>query len=249
VLDLFYFRDMEHEMHDFIPPRSIKQWSAADRPREKFASQGRDSLTDVELVALLLGTGYKNVSAVDLARQILRKYQNDLNLLAKADFQELMHIKGIGAAKALHLSAALELGRRRKSKEQPLTKYVSSRGIYFAFQHLFEDLAHEEFRIILLGPSNRFLVEKRISIGSATHTIADPKKILRELILHQANAVILMHNHPSGNLVPSAADRKLTQKIAQACEYMDFRVVDHIIFGQDDYYSFVEHGEQSLTAA
>lgn len=249
MLDLFYFRAMRSIANEMPASRSIKNWSTQERPREKFVSLGRDALTDAELLAVLLGTGYQNVTAVDLAREILNKYQNDLNLLAKASPQELTQIKGIGSAKALYLSAALELGRRRKRDELPNQRYTNAKAIFVAFQHLFADLAHEEFRILLLGPSNRLIAEKRISIGSATNTVAEPKKILRELILHQASGLVLMHNHPSGNLSPSEADRHITQKMAQASRMMDFRLMDHIIFGHNNYYSFNEHDEPSLTSS
>lgn len=240
---------MESEAHDFKLPRTIKGWALAERPREKFVSLGREALSDAELLAILLGHGYKSVSAVDLAKNLLRRHDNDLGKLARCSLQELQQIKGIGMAKGLSIAAALELGRRRKNSRQDPTAYFSASGIYKAFQHLFEDLLHEEFRVLLLTRSHRLIAEKRISVGGINNTTADPKKILREMILHQASVVVLMHNHPSGNLKPSEADRSITRRLSYLAQQLDSQVSDHIIFGNDGYYSFAESGEQSLITA
>jgi DNA repair protein RadC len=240
---------MENDVHDFGQARAIKQWALADRPREKFIALGRETLSDAELLAILLGHGYKTVSAVELARRLLQRFDNDLGKLARCNLQELTQVKGIGVAKGLTIAAAMELGRRRKNVQQETRTYKDSASIYNDFRHLFEDLLHEEFRILLLTRSLRLIAEKRISIGGINNTIADPKKILREMILYQASLVVLMHNHPSGNLVPSEPDRDITRRLSYLAKQLDSKIADHLIFTNDGYYSFSDEGEQSLLAA
>lgn len=240
---------MENDVHDFGQARAIKQWAVADRPREKFIALGRETLSDAELLAILLGHGYKAVSAVELARRLLRRFDNDLGKLARCNLQEITQVKGIGVAKGLTIAAAMELGRRRKNVQQATRTYKDSASIYNDFKHLFEDLLHEEFRILLLTRSLRLIAEKRISIGGINNTIADPKKILREIILYQASMVVLMHNHPSGNLVPSEPDRDITRRLSYLAKQLDSKIADHLIFTNDSYYSFSDEGEQSLRAA
>lgn len=240
---------MENDVHDFGPSRAIKQWALEERPREKFIALGRETLSDAELLAILLGHGYKSVSAVELARRLLRRFDNDLGKLAKSSLQEINQVKGIGVAKGLSIAAALELGRRRKMVPQETRAYKTAAAIYNDFKHLFDDLGHEEFRILLLTRNHRLITEKRISIGGINYTVADPKKILREMILYQASLVVLMHNHPSGSLVPSEPDRDITRRLSYLAKQLDSRVSDHIIFTNDGFYSFSEEGEQSLLAA
>lgn len=240
---------MENDVHDFGQARAIKQWALADRPREKFIALGRETLSDAELLAILLGHGYKAVSAVELARRLLQRFDNDLGKLARCNLQEITQVKGIGIAKGLTIAAAMELGRRRKNVPQETRTYKDSASIYNDFRHLFEDLLHEEFRILLLTRSLRLIAEKRISIGGINNTIADPKKILREMILYQASLVVLMHNHPSGNLVPSEPDRDITRRLSYLAKQLDSKIADHLIFTNDGYYSFSDEGEQSLLAA
>ena len=240
---------MENDVHDFGQARAIKQWALADRPREKFIALGRETLSDAELLAILLGHGYKTVSAVELARRLLQRFDNDLGKLARCNLQEIIQVKGIGVAKGLTIAAAMELGRRRKNVQQETRTYKDSASIYNDFRHLFEDLLHEEFRILLLTRSLRLIAEKRISIGGINNTIADPKKILREMILYQASLVVLMHNHPSGNLVPSEPDRDITRRLSYLAKQLDSKIADHLIFTNDGYYSFSDEGEQSLLAA
>jgi DNA repair protein RadC len=240
---------MENDVHDFGQARAIKQWALADRPREKFIALGRETLSDAELLAILLGHGYKTVSAVELARRLLQRFDNDLGKLARCNLQEISQVKGIGVAKGLTIAAAMELGRRRKNVQQETRTYKDSASIYNDFRHLFEDLLHEEFRILLLTRSLRLIAEKRISIGGINNTIADPKKILREMILYQASLVVLMHNHPSGNLVPSEPDRDITRRLSYLAKQLDSKIADHLIFTNDGYYSFSDEGEQSLLAA
>lgn len=240
---------MENDVHDFGQARAIKQWALADRPREKFIALGRETLSDAELLAILLGHGYKAVSAVELARRLLQRFDNDLGKLARCNLQEITQVKGIGVAKGLTIAAAMELGRRRKNVQQETRTYKDSASIYNDFRYLFEDLLHEEFRILLLTRSLRLIAEKRISIGGINNTIADPKKILREMILYQASLVVLMHNHPSGNLVPSEPDRDITRRLSYLAKQLDSKIADHLIFTNDGYYSFSDEGEQSLLAA
>jgi DNA repair protein RadC len=240
---------MENDVHDFGQARAIKQWALADRPREKFIALGRETLSDAELLAILLGHGYKAVSAVELARRLLQRFDNDLGKLARCNLQEIIQVKGIGVAKGLTIAAAMELGRRRKNVQQETRTYKDSASIFNDFRHLFEDLLHEEFRILLLTRSLRLIAEKRISIGGINNTIADPKKILREMILYQASLVVLMHNHPSGNLVPSEPDRDITRRLSYLAKQLDSKIADHLIFTNDGYYSFSDEGEQSLLAA
>jgi DNA repair protein RadC len=228
---------------------SIKNWSQDDQPREKLLYKGKATLSDAELLAILLGHGYKAVSAVELARRLLQRFDNDLGKLARCNLQEIIQVKGIGVAKGLTVAAAMELGRRRKNVQQETRTYKDSASIYNDFRHLFEDLLHEEFRILLLTRSLRLIAEKRISIGGINNTIAEPKKILREMILYQASLVVLMHNHPSGNLVPSEPDRDITRRLSYLAKQLDSKIADHLIFTNDGYYSFSDEGEQSLLAA
>lgn len=223
------------------PYLSIKNWRKDDRPREKFLNNGRQSLSDAELIALLLGTGYGKQNAVDVARHLLAHFQADLDQLGLASIQELTRIKGIGPAKAVSLAAAMELGRRRKAAnpDKPLV-INSSRQIWESYQHLFEDLQHEEFRVVLLNRANRVIHQTLIGVGGVSSTIADPKKILRAMLDHQASALILMHNHPSGQKMASPQDKNLTQRIQAACSWLDVNLIDHVIFIPNGYFSFAD---------
>lgn len=240
---------MENDVHDFKLPRGIKHWASEERPREKFIGHGRESLSDAELLAILLGQGYRSVSAVDLSRQLLARYNQDLSKLASSSLLELTQIKGIGTAKALSILAALELGRRRSSVTNNQIIFKTAKSIFQSYRHLFTDLPHEEFRILLLTRSMRLIAEKRISIGGPNGTVADPNKILKEMILHQASSVVLMHNHPSGNLAPSESDRAITRRLVHLARELGSEIVDHIIFTNDSFYSFSDQGEKSLEAA
>lgn len=222
---------------------SIKHWEPADRPREKFLQLGRQQLSDAELIALLLGTGYGNQNAIDLARQLLARFQGNLDQLGKASVAELSQLKGIGQAKALSLAAALELGRRRKAHPSQQNLLIKrSYDIYQGFRQLFDDLQHEEFRVLLLNRANRVLAQILIGVGGVSATVADPKKIMRAIIEQQASAVILMHNHPSGVKKASQADIKLTEKVKQLCLLLDVDLIDHIIFLHNDYLSLRDDG-------
>ncbi len=222
---------------------SIKQWAAGDRPREKLLAQGVRSLTDAELVAILLGSGTRELSAVDLAKQILAAAGNDLNRLSRMDFHDLRKFRGVGEAKALAIVAAMELGRRRRLEEVQARKKIStSRDVFDFFHPFIGDLSHEEFWVLHLSRSNRILAWKKISQGGITGTVTDVRLILKDALENTASALIICHNHPSGNLQPSEADREITRKVARAAEVMDIRLLDHLIIGEGGYFSFADEG-------
>jgi DNA repair protein RadC len=222
----------------------ITTWAEEDRPREKLLAQGRRSLSDAELIAILIGSGSRSESAVDLSKRILNTYQNNLDALGKLSVQELSKFKGIGEAKAISIIAALELGRRRKEVDTPvLTSVFSSSDIFNVLESYFADLLHEEFWIILLNKRNAILNKILISKGGLAGTVADPKIIFKAALEHNAASIILAHNHPSGNLKPSPADIKLTKKIVEAGRMLDISILDHVIFCDKKYYSFADEGE------
>lgn len=218
-------------------------WAEADRPREKLMLNGRRQLTDAELVAILIGSGSRTETAVDLSKRMLTAYQNDLDAFGKASIKELAKFKGIGEAKAIAIVAALELGRRRKeTAKADVVKVGSSRD---AFQHLhadFADLNHEEFWMLLLNRANHVKSKHLVSKGGQSGTVADPKIIFKTALERQAAYIILAHNHPSGNLKPSAEDIKLTKKLVEAGKLLDLLVVDHLILTDHSYYSFCDEG-------
>jgi DNA repair protein RadC len=218
-------------------------WAEADRPREKLMLHGRRQLTDAELVAILICSGNRTETAVDLSKRMLTAYQNDLDAFGKAGVKELSKFKGIGEAKAIAIVAALELGRRRKeTAKQDVVKVGSSRD---AFQYLhsdFSDLNHEEFWMLLLNRANHVRSKHLISKGGQSGTVADPKIIFKTALEHQAAYIILAHNHPSGNLKPSNEDLKLTKKLVEAGKLLDLLVVDHLILTDHAYYSFCDEG-------
>ena len=222
---------------------SIKNWAVEDRPRERLLSKGIQSLGNTELIALLIGTGTKEISAVDLARQILIKADNNLNLLGKFSVDDLKKQKGIGKAKAISIIAALELGRRRKLSEAlERPKITSSKDVYDIIFPLISDLPHEEFWILLLNRSNKIIDKNKISQGGVAGTVIDVKIILRNAIEKLASSVILCHNHPSGNIEPSKADIGITRKLKDAAEVMDIKLLDHIIVADSSYFSFLDEG-------
>ena len=222
---------------------TIKAWAEEDRPREKLSLQGRRSLSDAELIAILIGSGSPSESAVELSKRILHSCSNDLNSLAKLSIPELCNFKGIGEAKAISIIAALELGRRRKEIEtSELLKITSSKDIFNLLSPYFIDLLHEEFWIILLNRANKVVQKILISKGGQAGTIADPKIIFKAALINNAAFVILAHNHPSGNLKPSQADIDLTKKIKSAGILLDLLVLDHLIFADRAYFSFADEG-------
>lgn len=230
---------MENEQYSAVS--SIKNWAEADRPREKLLNHGRSVLSDAELIAILIGSGTQSLSAIDVGKNILSGVNNDLNHLAKFSVKELMKFRGIGQAKAISIIAALELGRRRKeSAVQEKPKIVSSQDAYELLKSVMLDLHHEEFWVIMLNRANRVIRMKRISSGGISGTVADVKIIFKEAIDQMASALILAHNHPSGNRNPSEQDVRLTKKMKESGLLLDIPVLDHIIFAEDKYYSFAD---------
>ncbi len=222
---------------------SIKAWAEEDRPREKLSTQGRRALTDAELIAILIGSGSTTETAVELSKRILHHYGNDLNKLGKASIADLSKFKGIGEAKAISIIAALEIGRRRNETEsKPPERIGSSRDTYNLMRRHLMDLGHEEFWIILLNQGGKVISTELISKGGLTGTVADPKIVFSIALQHQAVSIILSHNHPSGTLKPSQLDIDLTKKIATAGRLLDIRVLDHLIFTNEGYYSFADEG-------
>jgi DNA repair protein RadC len=222
---------------------SIKQWAKDDRPREKLLSKGAESLSNSELLAILIHNGTKEKTAVDLAKEILKLGKDDLGQLGKLTLKELMKVKGIGEAKAITIAASLELGRRRQSS--PLlekTVVASSADIASYLQSMLKDHLHEVFAVIFLNRANKIIHFEIVSEGGITGTIADPRIILRKALEENAVSIILCHNHPSGSLKPSRADEDLTRKIKEAAGYLDIRVIDHLIVSEAGYYSFADEG-------
>jgi len=222
----------------------IREWAEADRPREKLMEQGRRALTDAELLAILIGSGSQDETAVALCRRILAEANNNLNNLSKLDVRELCAYKGIGEAKAISIIAALELGRRRKESsdrdERPVLN--TSKRVYDYFRGRMQDLPHEEFWAIYLNTACRVLDAQLIGRGGADFTPVDVRIVLRHALVSKARSIILAHNHPSGTLSASKADREITQKIVQAAGIMDILVNDHLIFTDSGYFSFRDEG-------
>lgn len=220
---------------------SIKSWSEEDRPREKLILKGRHNLSNAELIAILLGSGSREASAVELAKILLRDVEEDLDKLGKKDLKSFLKYKGIGEAKAVSIIAALELGRRRSaSGVKKKIKITSSDIAYQEILPFLQDLSVEEFWIILVDRANQILLKERISIGGVSSTLVDPKMLFKVAIENLASGIILVHNHPSGNLKPSQADIKLTQKIADGAKLMDISILDHLIVTDHGYFSFAD---------
>jgi DNA repair protein RadC len=225
------------------PFLGIKSWAEEDRPREKLLLKGKAALSDAELIAILLGTGTKAVSALELAKSILNKADNNLNELAKLSVKDLQKLKGIGEAKAISIVSALELGRRRKEGEVlQKPKITCSEDAYQLMVAHLLDLPHEEFWILMLNKANLVLKKEQISMGGVSGTIADPKIIFRRTIEEGATGIILVHNHPSGNVKPSQADISLTQRMREGGQFLDIAVLDHLIFTNESYFSFADEG-------
>jgi len=222
---------------------TIKDWAVEDRPREKLLQKGVQSLSDAEIIALLIGSGTKNESAVDLSKKVLKYADNNLNALGKLGIAELTKLKGIGEAKAITILAALELGRRRKISEIiEKQKITQSKDIFELFQPIVGDLPHEEFWVLFLNRSNRIIERTKISQGGVAGTVIDIKIILKQAIEKLASSIILCHNHPSGNKMPSGADDSITEKLKKGAELVDLKVLDHIIIADVDYYSYADEG-------
>ncbi len=222
---------------------SIKNWATDDRPREKLFTKGAEVLSDSELLAILISTGSKEKSAVDIAKEVLQLGKNNLNELGKLSIKEFMKIKGIGEAKAITLAAALELGRRRQATASLVKENIrSSNDIAEYLKVILKDYAYEVFAVVFLNRANKINHFEIISKGGITGTVADPRIILKKALEEDATAIVLCHNHPSGNLKPSKADEDLTLKIKEAAKYFDIKVMDHIIVSEDGYYSFADEG-------
>ena len=220
---------------------SIKNWSQGDQPREKLRDKGKTVLSDAELVAILIGSGNKNESAVDLCKRILASVDNNLSELGKLSIKQLMKFKGIGEAKAITIAAALELGRRRRGEEALNKKKItSSKSVFEVMQPILGDLPHEEFWIIYLNNSNKVLLKQQQSKGGITGTLVDVRLVLKQALEVGATSLILAHNHPSGTLVPSESDKQLTQKLKQAANSLDIKVLDHLIVTEKAYFSFAD---------
>ena len=223
--------------------QSIKYWAEDDRPREKLALKGKASLSDAELLAILLGSGSRNQTAVELAQDLLKHVDYDLGIFSKLSLQDLKKFKGIGEAKAICILAALELGRRRKETEGKLRlKITSSKSVYEYMRSTLLDLEHEEFHILLLNRANEIMRRELVSIGGLSGTVADGKVIFKKALDFGAHAIILVHNHPSGQLKPSEMDIKLTKKLSEFGNCIDLPVLDHLIFTDNGYFSFADTG-------
>lgn len=220
---------------------SIKNWSQDDQPREKLRDKGKSTLSDAELVAILISTGNKNESAVALSQRILASTNHSLNALGKLSLKQLMEFKGIGEAKAITITAALELGRRRKLEEpSALKKIDSSRAVFNIMHPIIGDLPHEEFWILYLNNSNKVIQKSQLSKGGITGTMVDVRLVLKTALEVGAVALILVHNHPSGTLKPSNADKAVTIKLKKAGEGLDIKVLDHLIITEKEYLSFAD---------
>jgi len=222
---------------------NLKQWAVEDRPREKMMAHGPRSLSDAELVAILIGSGNAEETAVELSRRILSSVDNNLNDLGMKNSDYLTRFKGIGDAKAVNILAAMELGRRRKESVNPeKLKVTGSNDAADFFMPLLGDLDHEEFWILLLNRNNKVIDKFMASKGGITGTVIDVRSILKTAVEKLATSMILCHNHPSGNLTPSDADHQITQKLKEAGKIMDIQVLDHLIITQKNFFSFADNG-------
>lgn len=221
----------------------INQWAEDDRPREKFLLKGKSTLSDSELLAILIGSGSRNESAVQLCQRILASSSNNLNLLGKLSITQLMQFKGIGEAKAISIAAALELGRRRRVEVVvELAKITSSKAVFELMQPIIGELSHEEFWVIYLNNANKVIYKSQISKGGLTGTVVDSRVIFKLAFEHNATSIILSHNHPSGKLQASQADIQLTKALQQAGKSLEIQVLDHIIVTENGYFSFADEG-------
>ncbi len=221
---------------------SIKNWSQDDQPREKLLYKGKAVLSDAELVAILIGSGSRNESAVELCKRILASANNNLTDLGKLSIKQLMEFKGIGEAKAITIAAAMELGRRRRGEEAlEKEKITSSESVFELMQPILGELPHEEFWIIYLNNSNKVIQKNQLSKGGITGTLVDVRLVMKKAIELGAVGIILVHNHPSGTLKPSTADKQLTTKLKTAGESLDIKVLDHIIVTEASYFSFADN--------
>lgn len=221
----------------------ITNWSEDDKPREKLMLKGKSVLSDAELIAILIGSGSRNESAVGLSKRILASVDHNLNALGKLSIAQLMNFKGIGEAKAISIIAAMELGRRRRSEDAvELTKITSSKAVFEVMQPIIGELPHEEFWVLFLNNSNKILFKAQLSKGGMTGTMVDVRIVFKLAFEQNATAIILTHNHPSGKLQASEADIQITKKIKTAGQQLDIPVLDHVIITENGYYSFADEG-------
>ena len=230
-------------MSSLNPSFPIKKWSEADRPREKLLEKGKKTLTDGELMAILIGSGSRDESAVSLCKRILASVDNNLNNVSRLSVAQLTKFKGIGEAKAITIVAGLELGRRQKLQESPDRPVIkSSNDVFVYMQPLIGNLDHEEFWVLFLNNSNKVLHRKMMSSGGQTGTHIDERLIFKTALEFSAVALILVHNHPSEKLTPSNADHQITKAICAGGETLSIKVLDHLIVTEKDYYSFADNG-------
>ena len=221
----------------------INQWAEDDRPREKFLLKGKSTLSDSELLAILIGSGSRNESAVQLCQRILASSENNLNTLGKMSISQLMQFKGIGEAKAISIAAALELGRRRRAEDAiELKKITSSKAVFDIMQPIIGELPHEEFWVLCLNNSNKVIYKAQLSKGGITGTVVDIRLIFKMAFEQNATGLILSHNHPSGKLIASEADLKITKRIKEAGQTLEIQVLDHLIITENGYLSFQDEG-------
>lgn len=223
--------------------QTIKSWAEDDRPREKFLLKGRNSLSDSELLAILLGSGSSEKSAVDLAKEILSNVENDLSKFARMNLNDLCKFKGVGEAKAVTILASLELGRRRNdSLRSKRIKISSSNDAYQHVKTFLQDLQHEEFYCLFLNRANEIVKTHQISSGSSTGTVVDGKMVFKLALEYYAVGIILVHNHPSGQKKPSDQDRRLTKQLVEFGKHIDLQILDHVIYTDNGYFSFADEG-------
>lgn len=221
----------------------INQWAEDDRPREKLLLKGKVALSDSELLAILIGSGSRNESAVQLCQRILKSVDNNLNQLGKLTVAQLTSFKGIGEAKAISIVAALELGRRRRAEESTQLKQItSSKSVFEMMQPIIGELPHEEFWVLYLNNSNKVIQKTQVSRGGLTGTLVDIRLVFKTAIEHHAVAAILCHNHPSGKLKASEPDKQITQKLKTAGATLDVQILDHVIVTEQGYFSFQDEG-------
>jgi DNA repair protein RadC len=224
-------------------PFPITNWAEDDRPREKLMIKGKNALSDAELMAILIGSGSRNESAVQLSKRILSNFDNNLNALGKLSIKQLTEFKGIGEAKAISIIAAMELGRRRREMEAIELKQIgSSKSVFEIMQPIIGELQHEEFWILYLNYSNKVIAKSQLSKGGITGTVVDIRIVFKIALEQNATSIILSHNHPSGKLQPSDADITITKKIKMAGQQLDIPVLDHLIITEKGFYSFNDNG-------
>jgi DNA repair protein RadC len=222
---------------------ALTTWAVEERPREKVMANGVQFLSDTELLAILLGSGTKNITAVELARLMLKGVGNNLQLLGRQGIGDLVRIKGVGPAKAITILAAMELGRRRAGLQHiEKIPVKSSETVYKLFHPLMGDLEHEEFWLLMLNRANRVLGRYKVSQGGLSGTVIDTRIILKKALDNLASSIIVCHNHPSGNKQPSDADVKITEKLKKAAEILEIKLLDHVIIADKSYFSFADEG-------